>query len=154
MNYLYYMDIKNKCAEATKMGYTYDSVTGKVFSHRGKEKKLNKGNRYIRFTILVDGKSYGINAHQYAFYSVYGYVPKVIDHINGDRCDNRICNLRESDWQKNQHNRRNVKGYSKISDNLYQSRIKLDNKLISLGYYKTEEEAHQAYLDGKKEYHT
>jgi hypothetical protein len=30
----------------------------------------------------------------------------------------------------------------------------LNGKTKSLGYYKTPEEAHQAYIDGKKKFHT
>ena len=41
----------------------------------------------------VNGKRY--LAHRLAWLYVYGYMPKLIDHINTNKQDNRICNLYE-----------------------------------------------------------
>jgi len=38
--------------------------------------------------------------------------------------------------------------------NRYEARIGVNYKNISLGYFKTPEAAHQAYLDAKKKHHT
>ena len=74
-----------------------------------------------------------------------------IDHINGNKIDNRIENLRLVTRRQNQQNRKNHragrlvgasyhKGY-----NDWQSYIAIDKNQIWLGYYKTEQEAHEAY---------
>jgi hypothetical protein len=51
----------------------------------------------------------------------HGYLPKVLDHINGDRKDNRIENLREANHQTNAYNqnmkRNNVSGIKGVSWN-------------------------------------
>ena len=80
-----------------------------------------------------------------------------IDHINGDRIDNRIENLRLVTRRENQQNQKIHRAgrlagtyYNKIyhNDKIYHywlSQIKIDSKQIHVGYYKTEQEAHEAY---------
>ncbi len=44
-------------------------------------------------------------AHRLAWFYVHGVWPKEqIDHINGDKADNCIANLRLADFSKNQAN--------------------------------------------------
>jgi hypothetical protein len=59
---------------------------------------LNKN--YVE--ICVSGKKYG--AHRLAWLYVYGEFPKLIDHINNNPSDNRICNLREATHKQNSWN--------------------------------------------------
>ena len=76
-----------------------------------------------------------------------------IDHIDRNRQNNNLRNLRVVTHQQNQFNRI-FKGYTWNPINKkYQSRIKLNNKSIHLGYFDTSEEAHQVYLDAKKIHH-
>ena len=76
-----------------------------------------------------------------------------IDHINGITTDNRICNLRNV---TNQHNSFNAKckGYSYHKQHKkYHASIRLNGKLIHLGYFDNEQDARKAYLDAKPKYH-
>ena len=80
------------------------------------------------------------------------------DHINSIRTDNRVENLQYITPQQNYQKRktingRNVKGYYLTKYGTYKTQIKLDSKTIHLGYYDTEEEARQAYIDAKLKYH-
>ena len=76
-----------------------------------------------------------------------------IDHIDNNRSNNRISNLREANnHQQNCNTRltkRNSSGYKGVSwdKNLkkWRSEIRVNYKKIHLGYYKTPEEAHEAY---------
>lgn len=78
----------------------------------------------------------------------------VIDHINGNKLDNRVENLRITTQQGNTQNKLNVKGFSwDKAHNKWQATIKVNNKKTHLGYYDTQEEARQSYLNAKPLYH-
>ncbi len=77
----------------------------------------------------------------------------VIDHISGIPLDNSVANLRITTQQGNTQNTKAKGYYLDKRRNKYQASIILNRKNIYLGYYDTEEEAHQAYLDAKRIYH-
>ena len=52
----------------------------------------------------INGKRY--LAHRVIFLHVFGFLPKMIDHVNGVGVDNRLCNLRECTAKQNQRNRK------------------------------------------------
>jgi hypothetical protein len=74
-----------------------------------------------------------------------------IDHINHIQNDNRVNNLRIVTPQENKFNNFG-KGY-RLVGNKWQARLRFNCKDIHLGYFKTEEEARNAYLEGKSTYH-
>jgi len=79
---------------------------------------------------------------------------KVIDHIDRNTINNDVENLRVVSQQQNTFNR-NAKGYSwKPKLKKYQAMIMYNNKHYCLGCYDTEEEAHNAYLEGKNQFHS
>lgn len=75
-----------------------------------------------------------------------------IDHIDGNPLNNSLDNLRVVTHQQNQWNRTKAKGYYKQAEK-WRAEIRLNNKNIYLGLYKTESEAHTAYLKAKLIYH-
>jgi hypothetical protein len=139
-----------KCELLKKKGYKYDPKTGKVYGVRGKEIKHTDGKYlYVR---MPDHSN--LAQHHFAWYMIYGNVDFVeLDHENRDKKDNRISNLRILTRSEQQHNRE-AKGYyfyKRIGR--YMSRIQVNYQTIFLGYYDTEEEAKQAYLQAKQKYH-
>jgi hypothetical protein len=75
-----------------------------------------------------------------------------VDHWNGDKSDNRLCNLRPATPQQNQMNKRlldsNTSGYRGVYWNrtrlTWESSIKLDGRRVYLGCFDSAEEAARA----------
>lgn len=99
-------------------------------------------------------------AHRVAFALVTGEWPDVIDHINGDRQDNRWPNLRNVSQVENCRNakmsRNNKSGYNGVYwDNRWQrwkARITVDRKNRSLGTFNCATAAAVARIKANAEY--
>lgn len=91
-------------------------------------------------------------AHRIIWLIVYGEWPEVIDHINGNRLDNRIINLRNSTPSGNMHNKRmsinNTSGCTGVSYNKSRGKWKAyiyhDGDNHWLGYFGKFEDAKKA----------
>lgn len=75
----------------------YNAITGSITGVGSEENR----NGYVIVKIL--GKE--LMAHRVAFFISSGKWPKVIDHINHNKSDNRWCNLREVSSAQNSQNR-------------------------------------------------
>lgn len=90
--------------------------------------------------------------HRLAWLYVYGAWPSgQIDHINGNRTDNRIANLRSATPRMNQHNRR-AKGCCRHRRG-WVAQITCNYVHHYLGKFHTESEARAAYLAAKAVLH-
>ena len=110
--------------------------------------------------VNVDKKLY--LEHRIVWFYMMGEWPKdQIDHINGIKSDNRLCNLREATNQENHQNQRKSRTRNKsgllgvISEKnrRYRSAITVKGEIIRLGNFDTAMEAQNAYLEAKKIYH-
>lgn len=112
--------------------------------------------------IGLDYKKY--LAHRLAWlYATGDWPANDIDHINGDRKDNRIANLRDVTVGVNNQNIRKTRSDNKISgvtgvyldrrSNKWRPKIHLNGKQIYGGSFDTREEAHAKYLTMKRQYH-
>ncbi len=109
--------------------------------------------------IGIDFESY--LAHRLAWLHVHGEWPQnQIDHINGNRSDNRISNLRDVSTSENQQNQRRAKRNNKLGflgvsayGNKFGARINIPGRVINIGCFDTPEEAHAAYLAEKRKIH-
>ncbi len=149
------MTREERCKLAIEQGYTYNHKTGLVYN-KNKEIGFISSTGYKKMKLRFNKKYYELRIHHFAWYYIYKQCVQEIDHINGIRIDNRICNLRSVTRQQNQWNRLTAKGYYKIiyKDSIcYCAQIYLNTKRIRLGSYKTEEEARNAYLAAKEIYH-
>tara|TARA_R110000782_G_scaffold270463_1_gene371409 strand:- start:1705 stop:2208 length:504 start_codon:yes stop_codon:yes gene_type:complete len=98
----------------------------------------------------------GYCVHKIVYIMTYGNCIEgfQIDHINGERSDNRFENLRLVTHVENCYNIKNVKGYSFHKHaKKYAASINVNKKRINLGSYEKEEDARNAYLNAKEKYH-
>ncbi|KWN80831.1 hypothetical protein WM24_23635 [Burkholderia ubonensis] len=115
---------------------------------------------YMQGRKRVDGQRKTILMHREVMRLMPGD-KRVVDHINGNRSDNRKSNLRICTNAENQRNRgknkNNTSGFKGVTfhkfSRLWKAMIKVDGKDIFLGYYRTPEEAHEAYCSGAEKYH-
>ena len=116
----------------------------------------------------VDGKGYiqiMINhiyymAHRLAWLYENGEIPDYqLDHINNDKQDNRIFNLRKASGSQNCANKAltksNTSGYKGVYYekvmNKYRASIRINGKKIRLGFFDDPAEAHETYKKAAEE---
>lgn len=142
--------------EFKKKGWSYNYLSGEIISNKGKIITGSNKNGYIECSINIKGKILHLKGHQLAWYFYYNEIPNsIIDHINGDKKDNRIDNLRLVTNQQNCFNTK-AKGCYAIKEKnkiKWQAKLMKSGKRIHIGMYDTQEEAHKAYLEAKKIYH-
>ncbi|MBN3822322.1 HNH endonuclease [Burkholderia sp. Ac-20384] len=141
----------------------YDQETG-VFTWRANYHKRriggvaggvnNTGYRHIR---IGSGRYL---EHRLAWLLVHGELPAgMLDHINGNRLDNRIANLRLADCTQNAYNRKkkrdNTSGKKGVSVNQerHRARINVNGKTFHLGYFSTMEDADRAVRQARESMH-
>ena len=149
-------------AEQARSRLDYDPATGefhwsasvRVCGGKRAGKTDLRGYRHIKLM----GRSY--LAHRLAWLYVMGEWPvDQIDHINGDRADNRFCNLRLATHAQNMQNRaigkNNTSGFMgvKFRRNKWRAEIRAFGNIRWLGSFNSPEEAHAAYLDAKQSMH-
>lgn len=158
------MSKPNVTAERAKQVLSYDSESG-IFTwliHTrntciGQIAGTLKKRGYI--VISIDGKL--IAAHRLAWFFAFGIWPTYnIDHINGCKSDNKICNLRDVPQGYNLQNKRkatsgNKSGFLGVSPNRnrWAASIFTFGVKIHIGTFDTKEEAHAAYLAKKRKLH-
>lgn len=119
----------------------------------GKKAGTNRGG-YVSIWVLGGGRS----AHRLAFIYMTGKAPKIIDHINTIKSDNRFSNLRPSSSSRNKANARlrsdNTSGFKGVSfhsrENNYRACIGYNGKVIQIGQYSCPIEAANAYDEKAK----
>jgi hypothetical protein len=152
-------------ADALRAEFFYNPETG-IFTTKASRKGRIVGrpclfaNREGYVMVPLWGRAYA--AHRLAWVYMTGSWPETeLDHINGVRDDNRWSNLRASTRQENMQNRHNPNrnsavgliGVDIVGSGHYRARIRVGGKNVSLGCYKTKEEAYSAYLSAKRKYH-
>ena len=139
--------------------FIYNENSGKIYNKTSSSRNVSIGdisgylspNGYIYIRI----KYKKFCAHRIAWRLYYGTWPKhQIDHINGNRSDNRIYNLREATNRQNCQNRM-IHRLGKLpgiyfNKNKYCARIQIKYTYVGLGCFKTELEAHEQYLRAVK----
>ena len=154
-------------AERLRAVVHYDPETGKFTRlvrlaqrHKAGDDACHAtANGYQR--VGIDGERH--LAHRLAWLYVHGTWPEHhIDHVNGDRSDNRLANLRDVPQSINLQNRRkpqadNKSGYLGVywerGAKRWRSRVQLNGKAHEVGLFDDPAVAHAAYLTKKRALH-
>jgi len=150
-------------AEELKNCLKYDSETGDfvwLVKKNGVKKNMHAGSLNRGYTLIsINGQRYF--AHRLAWIYVYGEWPcGEIDHIDGDRSNNRIENLRIVDRSQNMQNEGHARSSNSVGSlgvsrhgSKYRARIEVNGKQTHIGTFDTVIEASVAYLKAKKMLH-
>ena len=147
----------------------YDPETGFLYWKESKNNRVKVGDRAGSLTedgywkVMISRKKY--YAHRLIWLIIHGVFPMgQIDHINGDKLDNKIKNLRDSTIGQNQANKFKRSGcssqykgvYFVKESNKWSSYISFKRKRTYLGTFDSEKEAalcyNKAALEVYKEY--
>lgn len=111
--------------------------------------------------VTIDRKQYSL--HRLAWFYANGeWPPAEVDHINGNRSDNRLVNLRLASRSINMQNRRtarsdNVSGiigaHYHARSGRWTSKIQVCGQTHYLGCFATPGEASAAYVTAKRKLH-
>lgn len=154
--------------ERLKELLAYDPESGLFYRKLVLDRKGKIGDlaghisKHLKYRIIsVDEVQYF--AHRLAWLYIYGeWAPYQIDHINRDRSDNRIANLRlaknRSEQMQNQTIRRdNVSGYQGVrwypAYGKWVAYITVNKKRKTIGYFADVADAISARESSKKELH-
>ena len=149
--------------------FRYDDATGRLFwrrSGKGRNFGVPAGaiNSLGYAQIVISGRIY--LAHRLVWLMHYGSWPAgMIDHINGDRADNRLSNLRDVTPSQNRQNLRKAQANNRAGllgayvggkryRHPWKSTISVDGRETYLGHFATKEEAHAAYVAAKRKLHS
>lgn len=156
---------RNPTQTELKYLFNYEPETGQ-FTHlktRGKGRAgeiVGKVNMYGYVEMRVLNKLFG--AHRLAILYMTGSLPELpltVDHINGNRADNRWSNLRVADYRQqswnapaHHHNKSGLKGaWPCKTTGRWVSMLQDGQRRIWLGRFDTAEDAHKAWIKAASE---
>jgi len=153
--------------QGIRSAISYDPQTGEfrwLRKKSGCRSSLISGHKNKRLGYVQIGVNRKVYyAHRLAWLLTFGDWPTgAIDHINGDRSDNRISNLRLADARLNAENLRrptaiNTSGYLGVTHcrdtGRWVAQIGVGGKHLHLGRFDTPESASVVYLAAKRKYH-
>jgi nucleoside diphosphate kinase len=130
---------------------------------RSRNKVGSKAGTYRKhdnaYQVIIKRKHYLI--HRVVFMMHHGYLPQFVDHIDGNRANNKIENLREATHSQNAHNcairkdsKTNVKNVSwnKV-DKSWKVRIQVNHTRITIGQFKDLELAELVAMEARNKFH-
>jgi HNH endonuclease len=106
--------------------------------------------------VEIEGRNHGL--HRLAWLYVKGVLPEQVDHISGDKADNRFANLRPCNTQQNCAGRGlrqdNASGFKGVSLRKFgwRARIRVNYIGLNIGHYTTTEDAARAYDEAARKH--
>ena len=149
LNELFVLDAKN--------GVLIRRITRAPNAQKGDVVGSKDSKGYLHVNIC--GRFYRV--HRIVFFMHYGYEPEIhIDHVDGDRLNNRPENLRPATDQQNAGNmgppRHNTSGYKGVyrhsRGRKWCAQLKRSGDTVYLGWFDTPEEAYAAYTAAARQH--
>jgi hypothetical protein len=143
----------------------FEYKNGQLFWKISLSRRVNIGNKAGCLTntgylsVQINKKIYRL--HKIVFAMHYGYLPKIVDHINGIKNDNRIENLREANACQNNVNigirKDNTSGSKNVrwhkSNKKWRVEVRINKKRINFGAYDDLELADLVAQEARDKYH-
>ena len=109
--------------------------------------------------VRINNKEY--KAHRIIYLWHHGYLPACIDHIDGNRSNNKIDNLRPATTSQNNWNskrpRKNTSGLKGVCwckrDKKWLARVQINGKQLHLGYFNNIDDAEVAIRNARESNH-
>lgn len=152
-----------------KSNMTYDSQAGHLFwSKPSGKRRLGvpvgtlHSSGYLVFSAGFNRRRFSLRAHRVCWLLHYGEWPEsFVDHIDRNRTNNRIANLREVSYRQNCQNQtkqvNNTSGYRGVSwskcKGKWVVRIRTEGCYKFCGYFSDVVEAAKAYDEASLKYH-
>lgn len=144
--------------------FEYDN--GKLYRKVKTTNNFPAGKEAGYFHKSAGYRNVGINKEQYRTHRIifmmhHGFVPEFIDHINNDKLDNRIENLRPATRRENNSNvkmrKDNTSGIKGVAwypiTKRWTVQIQHNRKKIRIGYFKDIELAELVAIEARDKYH-
>jgi hypothetical protein len=151
--------------EELRSAFTYDPNTGEFYYTKNNRPNVNASGRAGRVAgrgyVYLSYRNRAYLAHRVAFLIVEGSWPRdQVDHINGDKTDNRWGNLRHALPSQNQCNRARrivsksgTRGVYATAEGRWKAEVSFQRKVYRLGHYDSIEDAAAAYQRAVKLLH-
>lgn len=135
----------------------FDYKDGELYRKNGKKAGTIRPNGYKQ--VWMKGKTH--LSHRVIFMMFHGYLPKCIDHINNNKTDNRIENLREATHSENNYNSKLRKTTKSGCKNVHWAKDKnkwivrtiVNKKFKFIGAFKDFELAELVSIEARNKYH-
>jgi len=142
----------------------FEYADGKLYWKNDRGRGVKKGNRaghlqHTGYWIVQLGKKH-YREHRIIFMMHHGFLPKEVDHIDGDKLNNNIENLRACSSSENSINKKldcrnklkikNVSFYKQLQK--YKVQLCVKGKDIHIGYFDDVNEAATAAHQAREKY--
>lgn len=155
------IEARELCSYDPETGFVSRTISISNSTKPGEVPSRNNGDGYSRITVM--GQRHYV--HRLVWLLHYGEWPSgQIDHIDGDRSNNRLWNLRDVDHTTNAQNIHVGTSASGLMGATYDKKRKKycaqlsvgprgKAKCMHLGRFDTAAEAHEVYLAAKRRHH-
>jgi hypothetical protein len=136
----------------------FEYKDGSLYSKKtGKRVGCRHHTGYVH--LVVNKKQY--NAHRLIFLMHHGYLPETVDHVDGDRSNDRIENLRPATWAQNLQNMKmrasNTSGHKNVRwckfRNKWTVEISVNKRRFNIGRFDDLEFANLVASEAREKFH-